>query len=92
MIALGVASPAAIDMSDSFPSPTVAPLAPGCKLNLAESEAMARQMRGAGWRVLDRPATADALMTLSAAGLRNRITPVSLVFLDEHGIWGEALL
>jgi threonylcarbamoyladenosine tRNA methylthiotransferase MtaB len=49
-------------MSDPAANPTVAILTLGCKLNLADSEAMARTMRDAGWAVLDRPAGADAVI------------------------------
>ena len=37
-------------MSDSAPA-TAAILTLGCKLNIADSEAMARRLRDAGWRV-----------------------------------------
>src|SRR3989304_3456968 len=46
-------------MSDSAPA-TAAILTLGCKLNIADSEAMARRLREAGWRVVDRPAGAEA--------------------------------
>jgi threonylcarbamoyladenosine tRNA methylthiotransferase MtaB len=46
-------------MSDSAGPATAAILTLGCKLNIADSEAMARRLRDAGWDVVDR-ATADA--------------------------------
>jgi threonylcarbamoyladenosine tRNA methylthiotransferase MtaB len=46
-------------MSDSARPATAAILTLGCKLNIADSEAMARRLRDAGWNVLDR-ATEDA--------------------------------
>src|SRR3990172_1638222 len=50
-------------MSDPpSPSPTAAILTLGCKLNLADSETMARQLRAAGWTVIDRPRAADAVI------------------------------
>jgi len=51
-------------MSDTPTSPpTAAILTLGCKLNIADSEAMARQLRDAGWRVTDRvEADADAVI------------------------------
>ena len=51
-------------MSDiSTSSPTAAILTLGCKLNIADSEAMARRLRDAGWRVTERVhAGADAVI------------------------------
>jgi threonylcarbamoyladenosine tRNA methylthiotransferase MtaB len=46
-------------MSDSARPATAAILTLGCKLNIADSEAMARRLRDAGWNVVDR-ATGDA--------------------------------
>jgi threonylcarbamoyladenosine tRNA methylthiotransferase MtaB len=46
-------------MSDSARPATAAILTLGCKLNIADSEAMARRLRDAGWDVIDR-ATPDA--------------------------------
>ena len=55
--------PARTIMSDPpSPSPTAAILTLGCKLNLANSETMARQLRAAGWTVIDRPRAADAVI------------------------------
>jgi threonylcarbamoyladenosine tRNA methylthiotransferase MtaB len=41
-------------MSDPASAPTAAILTLGCKLNIADSENMARRLREAGWRVTDR--------------------------------------
>lgn len=41
-------------MSDRNHPATAAILTLGCKLNIADSEAMARRLRDAGWRVVDR--------------------------------------
>jgi threonylcarbamoyladenosine tRNA methylthiotransferase MtaB len=41
-------------MSDSARPATAAVLTLGCKLNIADSEAIARRLRDAGWRVTDR--------------------------------------
>jgi len=49
-------------MSDSARPATAAILTLGCKLNIADSEVMARRLRGAGWNVVDRPADADAVI------------------------------
>jgi threonylcarbamoyladenosine tRNA methylthiotransferase MtaB len=51
-------------MSDSARPATAAILTLGCKLNIADSEAMARRLREAGWSVVDRvPETgADAVI------------------------------
>ncbi|HEY7467531.1 MAG TPA: radical SAM protein, partial [Dehalococcoidia bacterium] len=46
-------------MSDSARPATAAILTLGCKLNIADSEAIARRLRDAGWDVIDR-ATPDA--------------------------------
>ena len=48
-------------MSDPV-SPVVSILTLGCKLNLADSEAMARDFRAAGWTVVDKPADTDAVI------------------------------
>src|SRR3990170_897107 len=53
-------------MSDSAPA-TAAILTLGCKLNIADSEAMARRLREAGWRVVDRPADAEAVIVNSCS-------------------------
>src|SRR3989304_2726984 len=53
-------------MSDSAPA-TAAILTLGCKLNIADSEAMARRLREAGWRVVDRPGGAQAGIRHSCA-------------------------
>ena len=49
-------------MSESARPATAAILTLGCKLNIADSEAMARRLRDAGWRVVDRPADAEAVV------------------------------
>lgn len=49
-------------MSHAATKPTVAILTLGCKLNLADSEAMSRRMRDAGWSVVEKPAGADAIV------------------------------
>ena len=49
-------------MASPTASPTVAVLTLGCKLNLADSEAMARRMRDAGWSVTGRAAGVDAVI------------------------------
>src|SRR5688572_16457287 len=50
-------------MSDPADSPTAAILTLGCKLNTADSEAIALRLRQAGWNVTDRPASvADAVI------------------------------
>ena len=46
---------------------TAAILTLGCKLNIADSEAMARRLREAGWRVVDRPADAEAVIVNSCS-------------------------
>jgi threonylcarbamoyladenosine tRNA methylthiotransferase MtaB len=46
---------------------TVAVLTLGCKLNQAESDAIARELTHAGCRVVDRPATADAFVINSCS-------------------------
>ena len=43
-------------------APTAAILTLGCKLNQADSEEMSRQLAAAGWRIIDRPAAADAFI------------------------------
>jgi threonylcarbamoyladenosine tRNA methylthiotransferase MtaB len=57
-------------MSDSTSPATAAILTLGCKLNIADSEAMARRLRDAGWNVVDRltPETnADAVIVNSCS-------------------------
>src|SRR5688500_10008234 len=50
-------------MSESASRPTAAILTLGCKLNIADSEAIARRLRRAGWRVTDRASpAADAVI------------------------------
>ncbi len=44
------------------PSPIVAILTLGCKLNQADSQALARELLARGCRVIDRPAPADAVI------------------------------
>ena len=46
---------------------SVAVLTLGCKLNLAESDAIARELRLAGCAVIDRPAAADAFVINSCS-------------------------
>src|SRR5687767_9482161 len=48
-------------------SPAAAILTLGCKLNIADSEALARRLREAGWRVTDRAAGADAVIVNSCS-------------------------
>jgi threonylcarbamoyladenosine tRNA methylthiotransferase MtaB len=50
------------DNSSQVIVPTAAILTLGCKLNIADSEAMARRLRDAGWRVIDRAADAEAVI------------------------------
>ena len=54
-------------MSESARPATAAILTLGCKLNIADSEAMARRLREAGWRVVDRPADAEAVIVNSCS-------------------------
>ena len=57
-------------MSDRTSPATAALLTLGCKLNIADSEAMARRLRDAGWNVVDRltPETgADAVIVNSCS-------------------------
>ncbi len=57
-------------MSDTTPPATAAVLTLGCKLNIADSEAMARRLRDAGWNIVDRltPETAaDAVIVNSCS-------------------------
>src|SRR5689334_13470876 len=66
------ATPADLPMSSPEASPaaplgTVAVLTLGCKLNQAESEAIARGLAAAGCRVIDRPAAADAFVINSCS-------------------------
>jgi threonylcarbamoyladenosine tRNA methylthiotransferase MtaB len=49
-------------MSESPRPATAAILTLGCKLNIADSEAMARRLRDAGWNVVDRATDADAVI------------------------------
>ena len=46
---------------------TAAILTLGCKLNIADSEAMASRLRQAGWQVVDRPAAAEAVIVNSCS-------------------------
>ncbi len=52
------------------PPPTVALLTLGCKLNIADSEAMARSLRGAGWQISDDASGADAVVINSCSVTR----------------------
>lgn len=54
-------------MSESARPATAAILTLGCKLNIADSEAMARRLRDAGWLVTDRAADADAVIVNSCS-------------------------
>jgi threonylcarbamoyladenosine tRNA methylthiotransferase MtaB len=54
-------------MSDSERPCTAALLTLGCKLNIADSEAMARRLRRAGWNVADRATDADAVIVNSCS-------------------------
>ncbi|HEY4685251.1 MAG TPA: tRNA (N(6)-L-threonylcarbamoyladenosine(37)-C(2))-methylthiotransferase MtaB, partial [Dehalococcoidia bacterium] len=54
-------------MSESARPATAAILTLGCKLNIADSEAIARRLREAGWRVVDRPADAEAVIVNSCS-------------------------
>ena len=49
-------------MSESARPATAAILTLGCKLNIADSEAMARRLREAGWKVVDRATEANAVI------------------------------
>ena len=49
-------------MSDTLRARTAAILTLGCKLNIADSEVMARRLRDAGWDVVDRAIDADAVI------------------------------
>jgi threonylcarbamoyladenosine tRNA methylthiotransferase MtaB len=48
-------------------APTAAILTLGCKLNIADSEAMALRLRNAGWRVTEEAAGADAVIVNSCS-------------------------
>ncbi len=52
------------------PPPTVAMLTLGCKLNIADSEAMARDLRNAGWNISDSARGADAVIVNSCSVTR----------------------
>ncbi len=57
-------------MSDRTSPATAAILTLGCKLNIADSEAMARRLRDAGWNIVDRltpEAGADAVIVNSCS-------------------------
>jgi threonylcarbamoyladenosine tRNA methylthiotransferase MtaB len=54
-------------MANPASARTVAILTLGCKLNLADSEAMARQMRAAGWNIVERQGAADAVIVNSCS-------------------------
>jgi threonylcarbamoyladenosine tRNA methylthiotransferase MtaB len=47
--------------------PLAAILTLGCKLNLADSEAMARRFRDGGWSITEKPARADAIIINSCS-------------------------
>jgi threonylcarbamoyladenosine tRNA methylthiotransferase MtaB len=54
-------------MSKPATRPTAAILTLGCKLNIADSAAMARRLRLAGWRVTDEASGADAVIVNSCS-------------------------
>ncbi|HEX5369102.1 MAG TPA: tRNA (N(6)-L-threonylcarbamoyladenosine(37)-C(2))-methylthiotransferase MtaB [Dehalococcoidia bacterium] len=54
-------------MSESARPATAAILTLGCKLNIADSEVMARRLRDAGWNVGDRLAEAEAVIVNSCS-------------------------
>ena len=54
-------------MSESARPATAAILTLGCKLNIADSEAMARRLREAGWNVVDRATDAEAVIVNSCS-------------------------
>ncbi|MGE0056797.1 MAG: tRNA (N(6)-L-threonylcarbamoyladenosine(37)-C(2))-methylthiotransferase MtaB [Dehalococcoidia bacterium] len=54
-------------MQDPARRPTAAILTLGCKLNIADSEAMSRRLRSAGWAVTDRANDADAVIVNSCS-------------------------
>jgi threonylcarbamoyladenosine tRNA methylthiotransferase MtaB len=56
------ADPRAGDQTQLITTPSVAILTLGCKLNLADSEGMARRMRDAGWSVTEKAAGAEAVV------------------------------
>ena len=56
------------DTDNLTPAPaTAAILTLGCKLNIADSETLARRLRQAGWQVTDRAAGADAVIVNSCS-------------------------
>lgn len=55
-------------MSDAA-RPAAAVLTLGCKLNLADSEAMARRLREAGWRVVDRMVPEAAAVIINSCSV-----------------------
>lgn len=59
--------PALSNARDTLPIHTVAVLTLGCKLNQAESEAIARELAAAGCAVIDRPVAADAYVINSCS-------------------------
>ncbi|HLF79884.1 MAG TPA: tRNA (N(6)-L-threonylcarbamoyladenosine(37)-C(2))-methylthiotransferase MtaB [Dehalococcoidia bacterium] len=61
-------------MSDSARPATAAILTLGCKLNIADSEALARRLRDAGWSVVDRLGNVDAVVvnTCSVTGMADQ--------------------
>ncbi len=54
-------------MSESARPATAAILTLGCKLNIADSEAMTRRLRAAGWNVVDRATDAEAVIVNSCS-------------------------
>ncbi len=54
-------------MSDSARPATAAILTLGCKLNIADSEVMARRLREAGWNVVDRASAVEAVIVNSCS-------------------------
>ncbi len=63
-------------MSDSARPATAAILTFGCKLNIADSEAMARYPRAAGWNVVDRAAEdAEAIIVNTGSASDKGVAP-----------------
>jgi threonylcarbamoyladenosine tRNA methylthiotransferase MtaB len=54
-------------MQEQAKRPTAAILTLGCKLNIADSEAMSRRLRSAGWQVTDDARSADAVIVNSCS-------------------------
>src|SRR5262245_50850442 len=54
-------------MQEQATRPTAAILTLGCKLNIADSEAMSRRLRSRGWHVTDEARGADAVIVNSCS-------------------------